>query len=80
MSSYTQNSIVIILSAALGMAAAAPQFQLPAGIQLPPGINTQNCPNFPFCTNNLAALAQGPDSIESFRLDFQLENPLEIPI
>ena len=58
MSFYTQRFLVVILSIALGPAAAAPQFQLPAGINLPPGISTSNCPNFPFCTNNLDALAQ----------------------
>ena len=52
-----QRSLVVLLSVA-GLAAAAPQFQLPRGINLPPGINAANCPNFPFCTNNLAALAQ----------------------
>ena len=49
---------MVILSVAVSMAAAAPQFRLPAGINLPPGISSNNCPNFPFCTNNLAALAQ----------------------
>ena len=53
-----QRSFVVILSVAVSMAAAAPQFRLPAGINLPPGISTSNCPNFPFCTNNLDALAQ----------------------